>query len=500
MNTLTLPPPAARRQTAPPLCLALLSHTNVGKTTLARTLLRRDVGEVRDAAGVSQQIERHRWLQAEGGEALDLLDTPGWHGASELLDRLQSTIGPWRWLRREALDRWRRPQLWQQQRDLQTVRDSADLLLYLVNAHESPDDAGYLDAEIGLLRWLDRPVLVVLNQLGAPRPAGEEAAECARWRQRFAALPQLQAVLALDAYSRGPAHEAALLQQLARALPSDAQATLAPLRAAWQAAEQQREAASLADLARLLAELAALSVPLPGGQAGWRDQLAQAVGLSTEAQRETTERALQSLLLSVDALTQAHSIRLLTLHGLDGAAGAAITAQVRAGMVTHRGPANSTRAGLVGGLLSGAATGLMADLASGGLTLGAGMLIGGLTGALGAAGLARGFNLVRGTDQPRLSLSDALLQELLQAGLLRWLTVRHFGRGRGPYLSGQLPAFWLTQVDAAVAAQATALGPLWAGLRQQPPAAAAPRPDAAPEAALESVLQQAAQALKGWQG
>ncbi|MFZ2989817.1 MAG: hypothetical protein WA086_17630, partial [Ideonella sp.] len=74
------------------------------------------------------------------------------------------------------------------------------------------------------------------------------------------------------------------------------------------------------------------------------------------------------------------------------------------------------------------------------------------------------------------------------------------GRGRGPYLSGQLPAFWLTQVDAAVAAQATALGPLWAGLRQQPPAAAALRPDAAPEAALESVLQQAAQALKGWQG
>ncbi|MFZ2987090.1 GTPase, partial [Ideonella sp.] len=140
MNTLTLPPPAARRQPAPPLCLALLSHTNVGKTTLARTLLRRDVGEVRDAAGVSQQIERHRWLQAEGGEALDLLDTPGWHGASELLDRLQSTLGPWRWLRREALDRWRRPQLWQQQRDLQTVRDSADLLLYLVNAHESPDD------------------------------------------------------------------------------------------------------------------------------------------------------------------------------------------------------------------------------------------------------------------------------------------------------------------------------------------------------------------------
>jgi peptide subunit release factor RF-3 len=33
--------------------LALVSHTNAGKTTLARTLLARDVGEVRDAPHVT---------------------------------------------------------------------------------------------------------------------------------------------------------------------------------------------------------------------------------------------------------------------------------------------------------------------------------------------------------------------------------------------------------------------------------------------------------------
>jgi hypothetical protein len=31
------------------IALSLISHTNAGKTTLARTLLGRDVGEVRDA-------------------------------------------------------------------------------------------------------------------------------------------------------------------------------------------------------------------------------------------------------------------------------------------------------------------------------------------------------------------------------------------------------------------------------------------------------------------
>ena len=39
--------------------LSLVSHTNVGKTTLARTLLRRDVGEVRDAAHVTEISDKY---------------------------------------------------------------------------------------------------------------------------------------------------------------------------------------------------------------------------------------------------------------------------------------------------------------------------------------------------------------------------------------------------------------------------------------------------------
>ena len=39
--------------------LSLISHTNVGKTTLARTLLRRDVGEVLDQAHVTEVSEAH---------------------------------------------------------------------------------------------------------------------------------------------------------------------------------------------------------------------------------------------------------------------------------------------------------------------------------------------------------------------------------------------------------------------------------------------------------
>ena len=41
------------------ITLSLVSHTNAGKTTLARTLLGRDVGEVRDAPHVTEFADAH---------------------------------------------------------------------------------------------------------------------------------------------------------------------------------------------------------------------------------------------------------------------------------------------------------------------------------------------------------------------------------------------------------------------------------------------------------
>jgi hypothetical protein len=62
------------------------------------------------------------------------------------------------------------------------MRDHADVVLYLVNASEAPEDAGYLDSELAVLEWIGKPVVVLLNQTGRPRQREEEQAEEARWR------------------------------------------------------------------------------------------------------------------------------------------------------------------------------------------------------------------------------------------------------------------------------------------------------------------------------
>ena len=56
--------------------LSLVSHTNIGKTTLARTLLMRDVGEVADRAHVTETTDDYVLARDSAGCELVLWDTP----------------------------------------------------------------------------------------------------------------------------------------------------------------------------------------------------------------------------------------------------------------------------------------------------------------------------------------------------------------------------------------------------------------------------------------
>ena len=87
--------------------LSLVSHTNAGKTTLARTLLGRDIGEVRDAPHVTEFAEVHTMLKRPQGDRLQLWDTPGFGDSVRLMRRLRQSANPIGWFISEVWDRWR---------------------------------------------------------------------------------------------------------------------------------------------------------------------------------------------------------------------------------------------------------------------------------------------------------------------------------------------------------------------------------------------------------
>lgn len=443
------------------IALSLVSHTNVGKTTLARTLLARDIGEVRDAPHVTEFPEAATLVRSDAGDELTLWDTPGFGDSLRLLRRLRASGNPLGWFLSQVWDRWRDRAFWGSQQVVRHVRDTSDVVLYLVNATEHPEAAGYLAPEMELLDWIGKPVIVLLNQLGAPREASSDAADIERWAERLRRWPLVRHVLPLDAFARCWVHEGALWDAVHEVLPPERQTAMGVLREAWQRQRQQQFDTAMAVLADGLARLSLHLEPLDegAGVGATLRRLGGALGLGS-ADDPATEQAAQRLARRVEDETRQATEALIRLHGLSGDASgavlAALPAQLRWRRRVDQGPA-----AVLGGLLSGAATGLAADLASGGLTLGGGLIAGSVLGALGTAGAVHGLNRVRGIDRSSVALGPAALAELARDALLRYLAVAHFGRGRGQWHDGDAPAHWRAAVDAVFAAEAQALQALW---------------------------------------
>jgi GTPase Era involved in 16S rRNA processing len=152
------------------IALSLISHTNAGKTTLARTLVGKDVGTVRDAQHVTQEATCYPLIETPDGDALVLWDTPGFGDSARLARRLAQQGNPVGWFLTQLWDRFRERTLFLSQQIVRNVRDQADVVLYLVNASENPADAGYLASELAILEWIGKPVIVLVNQTGRPRP------------------------------------------------------------------------------------------------------------------------------------------------------------------------------------------------------------------------------------------------------------------------------------------------------------------------------------------
>ncbi|WP_155935894.1 GTPase domain-containing protein, partial [Methylibium sp. T29-B] len=264
------------------VALSLVSHTNVGKTTLARSLLRRDIGEVRDEAHVTQSAEPHTLVESPTGDRLLLWDTPGFGDSARLAKRLAQAGNPIGWFLSEVWDRFRDRAFWSSQRAVRNVLEQADAVLYLVNASESPQDAGYLDAELRVLELIDKPVLVLLNQLGRPQPPQAEAAELQRWRERVQPFSCVREVLALDAFVRCWVQEGRLLQAVGAALPAARQAAFERLRTAWDERGRATWSAAMEVLAERLARAAFDREPVV--EAGWSGRLRQ-VGARSAASR-----------------------------------------------------------------------------------------------------------------------------------------------------------------------------------------------------------------------
>ena len=166
------------------LKLAVVGHTNTGKTSILRTLLR-DVyfGEVKNEAATTRHVERAQLTDSQTGEVLvALYDTPGLEDASGLMDWLEDNTAS----RRDGIERLQQflasdiaqsddnitsgstatsydSQNYNYSQEAKVIRQllASDMAIYVVDARE-PVLGKYRD-ELAILSWAAIPVMPVFN-------------------------------------------------------------------------------------------------------------------------------------------------------------------------------------------------------------------------------------------------------------------------------------------------------------------------------------------------
>lgn len=444
------------------LTFSLISHTNVGKTTLARTLLRRDVGETLDRPHVTDLSEAHVMVATQGRRLL-LWDTPGFGDTARLLRRLRQSDRPLQWMVMQIWDRYVNRPLWCSQQAIKNVREEADIVLYLVDASQPPAEMPYVEMEMEILSWVGKPIMLLLNQTGAPRTAGEETVEEDRWREHLKRFPQVKGALNLDAFARCWVQEGELLEAIAAMVPVEKKEAFRLLREAWREKNLtvHREAVSV--LARMLTD--SLLDAVNTTNESWLQKIGFKRGEldaeMKEARRHLSERLSQRTLEAMDEL--------IKLFGLEGHSGRPLGDVGNQFGVPKK--VNESLWTAVGGLATGLTAGVVADLLAHGALLFSSTIIGAVGGGVGAYLMAKTYNLVRGRSSSEVRWSFAHYFEQVQFSLLCYLAVAHFGRGRGAWEDSEHPAHWREVVAQAAEPEKARLEEAWkrAGDGKNPP-------------------------------
>lgn len=440
--------PNKMKQMPRSITLSLISHTNIGKTTLARTLLRREVGQVQDQAHVTLQNEQFLLLKTSDGLQLNLWDTPGFGNSHKLLQRLQGLSNPIGWLVSQVWDRLADKPFWCSQQAIQNVQEEADVVLYLVNATEDPTMAGYLQPELDLLTWLNKPVIVLLNQTGLADPQQQRQLQ-ARWKQQWPNHAVIRDVMNLDAFTRCWVQEGLLWNRLAQVLPSDKRPTMIELSNAWREEQQQTLQSSMTAIAQLLIESAQDGETLPQERLG-------------HSKKHVVKRSMQAMDQRLAQRISVMSSQLIALHGLSGKTAHDI--QSRLEDVTVPGERKPwEEESFWSGLVSGAAAGFASDVATGGLSHGVFTIGGAILGALGGTAYAKSQD----DENPhRISWVPEFLDRQTRDALLRYLAVTHCGRGRGDYTDPrEFPLFWQQETERVLQEQKERLHRYWENLQ-----------------------------------
>jgi len=429
-----------------PLKLAVVGHTNVGKTSLLRTLTRDvEFGEVSHRPSTTRHVEGAR-LSVDGQALLELYDTPGLEDAIALLDYLERLDRPGERLDGPArlarfLEGSEARQRFEQEAKVLRQLLASDAGLYVIDARE-PVLAKYRD-ELAVLGSCGKPLLPVLNFVTCAQQREDE------WRDALARLG-LHALVRFDTVAPPLDGERRLYESLALLLEKS-RPQLQRLIDDHEAQARARHTAGVRLIAELLIDCAACR------RSVGNDEQAQVQALHQSVRQR--EQACVQALLRLYAFRE-NDARASDLPLLDGRWSDDLF-----------NPETLKQLGIQvgGGMAAGAAAGAGIDLMVGGITLGAATVLGALAGGGLQTARTYGERLVGKLKGNReLSVDDGVLRLLAvrQRQLLDALSARGHAATIAIEVKADQDGAWRQGKLPAVLRQARA-HPRWSSLNPQ---------------------------------
>ena len=417
--------------------LGLLTHRAEDRAALLRVLVQET--EVSGRLIGSAHGDTLRWVDLPRAQApppaADTTDRPAWIG--RLLDVLRGG---------RPGDAYGDPAM-------TAARDESDVVLHVAG------DSGDLETARALLRWFGKPVLVLANP-GGPAQADAQGL-LARCRSEAREVPRVAAVLPFDAFARCWVQERVLLEAIGRCLAEAKRPGFARIVAAWENRSAARFTQSMAAVAEHLLYAARQLQEVPSAALSMKSLVSAG---ERQAQAQAKQGAMDAVVRRLEHSAAEMFARLRALHGIEDAAAGALQLRMEEKFVVQQ-AIDTPQAGIAGAA-TGAAMGASVDLLVGGLTLGAATALGALVG--GSAGFiaAAWKNRSTSSGSTVVQLSDEMMQAMVEAALLRYLAVAHYGRGTAD-CGDELRPFWKSDVVAAVEARRAALAPFWNSARAQ---------------------------------
>jgi len=433
-----------------PIQVAVVGHTNAGKTSLLRTLTRRmTFGEVSAQPGTTRHVEAVD-LKVNGESAVRFFDTPGLEDAVTLLDAMK------------ALDECPTPPdrvraflrgpeargAFEQEAKVLRKMLEVDAGMYVIDTREAV--LPKFRAEIEILTWCARPVMPVLNFVRDARSRKDE------WLSTLAAY-NMHACVQFDAVAPFVGSEQLLYQDMAT-LMRERRADLSRIVEYLDVQRRERQAAGRTIVANLLVSLAAMREPIS------QDDFADAHKRETFV-GDFRAKVLRASRTAVDDLLAVYGFRpddadAAMLPWLDG--------RWEDDLFDPETLREASRT-LGSGAAVGAAIGAAADIAFAGLSLGAATALGATIGGLASQGFGqfgrRLVNKARGVQE--LTLENEVLY-VLAAHMVDLLAALEL---RGHAAEGKVKAGTATgsiELKPVVAAvQPARAHPEWAYLQQR---------------------------------